>query len=137
MTNTSLYTTILTRSRAPYVILGGAFLSQNYLRVDYAAGTFSLAPAVVGGLTGNNGSSLVSTCVPSASPPAEVVVKKKKGLGKGGIAGAVVGSIIGVIVLAVVVWKLWPRKNIELAPMHAAPHAAQWNRYPEINTAQG
>jgi hypothetical protein len=101
--NNSLQTTVARNPDQNYVVLGGVFLSQNYLRVDYSKAQFSLAQAIVGPVANSaNASSIVSTCVPGPLPPPPSPPAKKKKLSKGAIAGIVVGSIIGAVLLVVV-----------------------------------
>jgi hypothetical protein len=63
-------------------VLGGVFLSQTYLRVNYDRQVFQLAPAFT---NQNRIRDIKSTC--PATPP--------HGLSAGGIAGAVIGSLVG------------------------------------------
>ncbi|KAI9867414.1 MAG: hypothetical protein M1813_008972 [Trichoglossum hirsutum] len=77
--------------------LGGVFLSQNYLLVDYERNMFGLAPAVTG-TKGANSQDVVTLCAPS---------------GMKSIAGPVAGGVIGGVVLLCVtafLLFLWRRR---------------------------
>ena len=91
-----------------FPLLGGAFLGQNYLIVDYERGVFGLAPAVIGQRSPSEANSLrrvVSYCSVKASsshkPDAKV------------IALSVVLSVFGLILLILAVLKLfrWRQKR--------------------------
>jgi hypothetical protein len=98
ITNSSRLASAVTIGDAfTYPVLGGVFLSQNYLRVDYNRKIFSLAPAVTTPL-GDGQSTIVSTC--NAPPPSIPVAPGSKKLGAGAIAGIVVGSIAVVAIVA-------------------------------------
>ena len=74
--------------RFDFPILGGVFLSQNYLRIDYEQGMFSLAHAATGPVTNE---SIVSTCAVSSS---------KSSISKGAIIGAVVSGVAALCLVA-------------------------------------
>ena len=75
--------------------LGGVFLSQNYLLVDYENQMFGLAPAVVGNL-GNQAHDIVTVCNATTSS-ADTPKDAKKNTSA--IVGGVIGGVIGVVIL--------------------------------------
>ena len=85
-------------------ILGGVFLSQNYLTVDYANNVFALAPAVIGPMDQNPLSAIRTVC----SPDTASHQKNKRNLKW--IAGPVVGGIVGIALVCVLV-VLYKRRN--------------------------
>ncbi|PVH78002.1 hypothetical protein DL98DRAFT_636376 [Cadophora sp. DSE1049] len=99
-------------------ILGGMFLTQNYLVVDYEAGTFKMAPAVQGPLDEDRGS-LVPICTQKAvvngtTTPTGTATPSSSTKGKsnvGAIACGVVGGLAALALLAVLVWLLMKRKK--------------------------
>ena len=106
-----------------FPLLGGVFLSQNYLRVDYARKVFSLARAVQGPMD-QSATKIVSTCVqpnisaPTPQPSSTSNPRTSK-LSGGAIAGAVIGSVCGAILLGLLGFFLWwklHKQNPEQAP---------------------
>ncbi|KAH7408929.1 aspartic peptidase domain-containing protein [Cadophora sp. MPI-SDFR-AT-0126] len=99
-------------------ILGGMFLTQNYLVVDYEEGVFRMAPAVQGPLEENRGG-LMPICTQKAvvnetNSPTGTATPSPKAKGKsnvGAIAGGVVGGIAALALLAVLVWLVMKRKK--------------------------
>jgi len=83
-------------------VLGGVFLSQTYLRVDYNRQKFQLAHAVTDRKRTKN---IVSTC-PAPSPP-----PPKQGLSSGAIAGIVIGPVVAVVAVGVL-WVSLQRKKM-------------------------
>lgn len=85
--------------------LGGPFLSQVYLVVDYETGVFSLAPIKRGSSSGSNlvtlGCDKPSEPVGSgSSPPKDPAKKSKIGPIVGGVVGGVV--VLGLVVVAII-----------------------------------
>jgi Eukaryotic aspartyl protease len=111
-----------------YVVLGGIFLSQNYLRVDYANSQFMLAPANTS--TSISGSpKITSTCVSNAAPVPTPSPGKKK-LSKGDIAAIVICSLVFLVLVAVLLFCCCrsggqPQRNPTYQPM---------GNYPTLNT---
>ena len=79
-------------------LLGGVFLSQNYLVVDYAKNKFSLAPAVIGTIDGVS-EDVHTMCESSTNPassinvPAQGTNSSKSKSNTGAIAGGVIGGL--------------------------------------------
>lgn len=93
-------------------LLGGVFLSQTYLKVDYDSGTFSLAPAALGNVGPSN---IISTCVGGATHAPSTGGHKSNA---GAIAGGVVGGFAGLALVGAAVWyfgmrKRGPQKEVE------------------------
>ncbi|KAI9773932.1 MAG: hypothetical protein M1840_006158 [Geoglossum simile] len=106
-----------------FPLLGGVFLSQSYLRVDYAKKVFGLAHAVQGPIDPLAGK-IVSTCVQpntSAPQPSNTTSTSKSTskpvpneLSGGAIAGTVVGSVFGALLLSllgIILWRKHRKQN--------------------------
>jgi hypothetical protein len=78
-------------------ILGGVFLAQNYLHVDYDAGKFWLAPQVANGTLPDR---IVSTCNSTLNPPNNGTT------GDSGL-GVKVGVPIAIIAVVLVAGAIW------------------------------
>ncbi|KAH7305129.1 aspartic peptidase domain-containing protein [Rhexocercosporidium sp. MPI-PUGE-AT-0058] len=104
-------------------VLGGMFLTQNLLVVDYEEGTFRMAPARQGALEEKDRSlvkvctqkSVVNATKPGSSPtstPSNEVSEKGRGKSNvGAIAGGVVGGILGLVVIIGGAWFVTGRKK--------------------------
>ncbi|MCJ1230812.1 hypothetical protein MMC12_007486 [Toensbergia leucococca] len=86
-------------------ILGGIYLSLNYLLVDYENQVFSLAPAVVGPM-GDQDHDIVTVCNGTSSHSGG------NGNNIGGIMGAVFGSVIPFVLTPCVVFYLRRRRRL-------------------------
>ena len=94
-------------------VLGGVYLSQNYLMVDYDSGVFRLAPALLGEMD-KNSSHIVKVC-----GGMEVDDSTSSSLGKKGgpkstsIASPIAGGVVGGLSVLVVIGLLfrWYRKK--------------------------
>lgn len=116
--------------RFTFPVLGGVFLSQNYLRVDYSRKVFSLAHASLDGTI--NGSAIVGTCMgdnvpivsPSPSPSSSPTPapSSRSGLGGGKIAGIVIGSVAGFFLLVALLLLLWRRSRPKGGPTVEPDH---------------
>ena len=93
-------------------LLGGLFLSQNYLLVDYTRNTFGLAPAV----TGNVDSKIVTVCSDDSTTSS----------GKSN-TGAIVGGVIGGFAFLIFCGAalLWRRKQQKKKARSAAKSAPE------------
>jgi Eukaryotic aspartyl protease len=134
--NTSrLMTTVSRDVNAAFVVLGGVFLSQNYLRVDYGKGQFSLAPAVVGALSGssNGTNNIVSTCVPGPVPTPSPTGTHSKKLSRGKIAGIAIGSAAFIALLATSIWLCLCSGSSKGKPA-TPPDNPPYGNFPTINT---
>ncbi|OCK81145.1 hypothetical protein K432DRAFT_381582 [Lepidopterella palustris CBS 459.81] len=80
-------------------LLGGVYLSQNYLVVDYFKQKFSLAPAVIGAINGKS-ADIYKVCESSTSPatssatPSPSSSPSKSKTNAGAITGGVVGGVV-------------------------------------------
>ncbi|KAI9858399.1 MAG: hypothetical protein M1813_007503 [Trichoglossum hirsutum] len=102
--NASRIMAAVSNDDAPSVpILGGVYLSQNYLYVDYDKGTFHLAAAELDA----HGQNIIPVCESTATPSPP---HRSKRLGGGAIAGIVVGVVVGVTALALGVWLFCRRR---------------------------
>lgn len=129
--------------RFNFPVLGGVFLSQNYLKVDYSHKIFSLAHAFIGNI---ESSTVVSTCVendiqlvqPSQPPQSpnsnsnsssSLTSLPDGSLGTGAIAGIVVGSVIGFLLVIALLFFLWRRsqsKGSSATTLAHNPSAPAW-----------
>jgi hypothetical protein len=85
------------------LILGGVYLSQNYLFVDYESGLFHLAPAVVGPMNDHD-HNIVKVCgsstfdsPASSSPQGHQVSKSNAGAIAGGVVGGLAVAVAGLL----------------------------------------
>ena len=89
--------------------LGGIFLSQVYLMVDYESGTFSLAPAVVGDPVRSRDVITIGCNATSNSTPSSTSNASSAGSSSTIIGFAVAFALTAVIALAIVGVVLWMR----------------------------
>lgn len=75
-------------------VLGGVFLSQNYLLIDYERGVFGLAPAIIGKM---DESERKVVCLASNATT-------KHSLSSGTIAAIVLGVLLALLVLLGILW---------------------------------
>lgn len=94
-------------------ILGGTFLSQNYLFVDYDHGVFGLAPVVLGPM--DPGKSDIKTVCTSGTA-------KGSGGSKhvGVIVGPVVGGVFALALIGLAVWWVLPGRKSKAGPVEDA-----------------
>lgn len=102
-------------------ILGGVYLSANYLLVDYANRKFSLAPAVVGPPI-DGAQDIVTICSNPPVPPTPSNGSNK--------TVTIVGSVLGVVVLlgvvaGIVIGKRWPWKRQKTKSQNTLPIAEE------------
>jgi hypothetical protein len=125
--------------RFSFPILGGVFLSQNYLKVDYSRKVFGLAHASMGSV---ENSTVVSTCVendvqpvqPSQPPQSPSSSSSSTSLpdgslGTGAIAGIAVGSVAGFLLVIALLFFLWRRsqsKSSSATILTYNPSAPAW-----------
>jgi hypothetical protein len=83
-------------------LLGGVFLSQNYLRIDYGQGKFWLAKAIT---TSSTPSNIKTTCEPVSSGPASTD-DSSSSAGNADI-GLKVGLPVAFVVAALVIFAWW------------------------------
>ncbi|KAG4413079.1 hypothetical protein IFR04_013801 [Cadophora malorum] len=94
-------------------ILGGMFLTQDYLVVDYEMGIFKMAPAVQGPLDENR-ANLVPICSQRGDSVNGTDTSKPDPTAKtnvGAIAGGVVGGVGALVGIVLGVWWLLKRKR--------------------------
>ena len=81
-------------------VLGGIYLTFNYLIVDYESGHFQLAPAVPGSQpTSAQALKPICTQIPTSAP--SVVPTPKKSSNAGAIAGGTIGGVAGLAIIGV------------------------------------
>ena len=92
-------------------ILGGVYLSQNYLFVDFDSGVFRLAPAVLGEMD-DQSHDIVQVCGGSAF---DLPLSRSSGSksNTGAIAGGVVGGAAVFTVAAVTIWCFRKRRRAD------------------------
>lgn len=127
-------------------ILGGVYLSQNLLFVDYESGLFHLAPAVLGEL-GDHDHDIVKVCGPSGfdasmSSSASTTHQGSKS-NAGAIAGGVVGGLAVIAIALLAFWYLRTKKkprDREALPSEtdngSAAHAPEvhQNQFPRVES---
>ncbi|MCJ1475708.1 hypothetical protein MMC13_004371 [Lambiella insularis] len=86
-------------------ILGGVFLSQLYLMIDYKNQMFGLAPAVVENL-GSQKAEVIPVCNATMTASSGPVATKSN---VGAIAGGVVGGVLGLLLLYAIALCVWRR----------------------------
>lgn len=88
-------------------ILGGVYLSQNLLFVDYESGLFHLAPAVLGEL-GDHDHDIVKVCGPSGFDASMSSSASSTHQGSNSNAGAIAGGVVGgLAVIAIALLAFW------------------------------
>ncbi|KAF4634073.1 hypothetical protein G7Y89_g4042 [Cudoniella acicularis] len=136
--------------RFDFPLLGGVFLSQNYLRVDYPNNVFSLAPANTND-PGNN--SFVSTCrnsvafvqpsvilvTPTSSPSSNATSTRaaSSGLSAGPITGIAVGSIAVIAFAISAIYFLWGRKKQQRPVISELGTSANFPLFGEMPSTAG
>ena len=101
-------------------LLGGLFLSMNYLVVDYEKNQFQMAPAIQG-VQPDSSRDLETLCTPTAtpSPPPTATPTPLSGslsgsgggVNRGAIAGGVVGGVAGLAIVGAIVFFLFRRRR--------------------------
>ena len=93
-------------------ILGGVYLSQNYLMVDYDSGIFRLAPAVLGEMP-DQAHDIVQLCGGIEVDQSSSSSSTGKGSNShaGAIAGGVIGGVAILAIAAVMIWYLKKKKK--------------------------
>ena len=90
-------------------LLGGIYLTFNYLLVDYESGQFQMAPAVPGTQT-SNPQGLKAICTPtpspsqSASPGPSASPAPSKSSHSGAIAGGTIGGVAGLAFIGALIF---------------------------------
>lgn len=118
-------------------ILGGVYLSQNYLLVDYAKQRFSLAPAVVGRIKDDT-HKMITLCEGSPANGSSTVDNNSNKKGQGGtIAGAVVGGVAGIVVVGFLIFLYRKRvrdgTNVESQTRNLEPNPETGCVKPELH----
>jgi hypothetical protein len=113
-------------------ILGGVYLSQNLLFVDYESGLFHLAPAVLGEL-GDHDHDIVKVCGPSGFDASMSSSASSTHQGSNSNAGAIAGGVVGgLAVIAIALLAFWYLRSTEArswrAPLRFRPGRTRSSR---------
>ena len=104
-------------------VLGGIYLTFNYLIVDYESGHFQLAPAVPGSQpTSAQALKPLCTQTPTSAPSVVPTPSPKSNSNAGAIAGGVVGGVAGLAIIgALAFFYLRHRRQRETQESTTAP----------------
>ncbi|KAH8684470.1 aspartic peptidase domain-containing protein [Tricladium varicosporioides] len=147
--NTSRIASAVTSNggRFTFPILGGVFLSQNYLKVDYANRVFSLAHAVTDVSLSNT--SIASTCVQNNAPPvspspipitptpspSSTPTPAQKTLAPGPTVGIAIGSAAFAALLIAAGYFLW--RKFKNGPQIVASSPSNFPLFPSRSSVGG